>query len=181
MRASAAAAPNAGASEGMPCAQGTECFGELQVSMSGSQHILAVPTLVPSMFLSGLPCGAKQEAELKQALAEYLQGLDSVNDALSQGPEAAEAQQVCWLPPQLAAHSVSCTVWAPASASRAALTATPRATSLFVKRWAAATVTHAVCTAAAGGAGGAPGGRGAHARGARLALRRTRSHCRRCT
>ena len=56
-----------------------------------------MPTLAPGTFLSSLSCGAKQEAELKQALAEYLQGLDSVSDALSQGPEAAEAQQVCWL------------------------------------------------------------------------------------
>lgn len=58
------------------------------------------------MFLSSFSSGAKQEAELKQALAEYLQGLDSVSDALSQGPEAAEAQQVCWLPTRLAAYPI---------------------------------------------------------------------------
>ena len=95
----------------------------------------AVPTLVPGVFLSSFCCGAKQEAELKQALAEYLQGLDSVSDALSQGPEAAEAQQVCCLPPRLAACLVSCSVWAPASASRAALVATARACSSAMELW----------------------------------------------
>ena len=95
MRTSAVAAPNAADLAGICCAEGVECSGELQVSMSGSEYILAVPTLVPGVFLSSFCCGAKQEAELKQALAEYLQGLDSVSDALSQGPEAAEAQQVC--------------------------------------------------------------------------------------
>ena len=61
------------------------------------------------MLPSSFPCGAKQEAELKHALTEYLQGLASVTDALSQGPDAAEAQQVCWVSPQLAASLISCT------------------------------------------------------------------------
>lgn len=94
MHASAIADSTAAASAGIRCAEDVECSSELQVSMSWWQYILAVPTMVPGMFLSSLLCGAKQEAELKQALTEYLQGLDSVNDALSQGPESAEAQQV---------------------------------------------------------------------------------------